>query len=243
MSELWVAVCDDLEEGRLSLARMIRSWARSRGLSVQIRSFSSGEELLNACRQPELYQFVFLDIFMPGLSGIETARRLRASGCNMSIIYATTSVDHGMESFETRAADYLVKPFREEDVARALDWCLEHLPERLRTLPIYAEGEWLELPLSSIRYIEVLDHHCQIHTLRQTVVTRRGLDELEAVINSGDFLRCHRSFLVNMNHIQGMEDSDFRMSDGALVPISAASRVSLRSAFIDWTYRKAWEQP
>lgn len=105
MSELWVAVCDDLEEGRLSLARMIRSWARSRGLSVQIRSFSSGEELLNACRQPELYQFVFLDIFMPGLSGIETARRLRASGCNMSIIYATTSVDHGMESFETRAAD------------------------------------------------------------------------------------------------------------------------------------------
>ena len=173
MRELWVAVCDDLEEERLSLARMIRSWARSRGLSVQIRSFSSGEELLNACRQPELYQFVFLDIFMPGLSGIETARRLRASGCNMSIIYATTSVDHGVESFETRAADYLVKPFREEDVARALDWCLEHLPERLRTLPIYAEGEWLELPLSSIRYIEVLDHHCQIHTLRQTVVTRR----------------------------------------------------------------------
>ena len=217
MRELWVAVCDDLEEERLSLARMIRSWARSRGLSVQIRSFSSGEELLNACRQPELYQFVFLDIFMPGLSGIETARRLRASGCNMSIIYATTSVDHGVESFETRAADYLVKPFREEDVARALDWCLEH--------------------------IEVLDHHCQIHTLRQTVVTRRGLDDLEAVINSGDFLRCHRSFLVNMNHIQGMEDSDFRMSDGALVPISAANRVSLRSAFIDWTYRKAWEQP
>lgn len=89
----------------------------------------------------------------------------------------------------------------------------------------------------------MLDHHCQIHTLRQTVVTRRGLDDLEAVINSGDFLRCHRSFLVNMNHIQGMEDSDFRMSDGALVPISAANRVSLRSAFIDWTYRKAWEQP
>lgn len=140
MRELWVAVCDDLEEERLSLARMIRSWARSRGLSVQIRSFSSGEELLNACRQPELYQFVFLDIFMPGLSGIETARRLRASGCNMSIIYATTSVDHGVESFETRAADHLVKPFREEDVARALDWCLEHLPERLRALPFTRKG-------------------------------------------------------------------------------------------------------
>ena len=242
MRELWVAVCDDLEEERLSLARMIRSWARSRGLSVQIRSFSSGEELLNACRQPELYQFVFLDIFMPGLSGIETARRLRASGCNMSIIYATTSVDHGMESFETRAADYLVKPFREEDVARALDWCLEHLPERLRTLPIYAEGEWLELPLSSIRYIEVLDHHCQIHTLRQTVVTRRGLDDLESAIESQDFLRCHRSFLVNLNYVEGIEGSDLRMKDQTLIPISSANTSNIRRQFIEWTSWKAWTQ-
>ena len=242
MRELWVAVCDDLEEGRLSLARMIRSWARSRGLSVQIRSFSSGEELLNACRQPELYQFVFLDIFMPGLSGIETARRLRASGCNMSIIYATTSVDHGMESFETRAADYLVKPFREEDVSACLDWYFSHIPEHMRSLSVYAEGEWQQIPLASIHYIDVFDHRSHIHTSRGVVIARRGLDDLESAIESQDFLRCHRSYLVNLNHVEGVESNDFRMEDQTLIPISSANTSSIRRKFIDWIYMKAWSQ-
>lgn len=243
MRELWIAICDDLEEERLALARMIHRWAQRRELSVQLRSFASGEDLLGACRQPDRYQILFLDIFMPGLSGIDTARRLRAAGCNMAIIFATTSLDHGIESFELRASDYLVKPFQPEDVAQALDWCLEHLPEPLRAVSVYAEGEWQELPLASIRYIEVLNHHCHIHTSRQTVVTRRGLDELETAIDSRDFLRSHRSFLVNMNHVAGIEGGSFRMSDGVRVPISAANQAKIRNTFIDWTYQKAWEQP
>ena len=73
------------------------------------------------------------------------------------------------------------------------------------------------------------------------MVVRRGLDDLETAIDSPDFLRCHRSFLVNMNHVMGLEGSNFRMSDKALVPISIAHQQRVRSVFIDWTYRKAWE--
>lgn len=243
MNELWIAVCDDLEEERLSLIRMIRNWGKSRGRTVRITPFSSGDELLDACQRPGIYHILFLDVFMPGLTGVDTARRLRAAGRNMAIIYATSSVDYGVESFETQASDYLVKPFRESDVANALDWCLEHLPEPLRTLSVNSEGEWQELTLDSIQYIEVLNHHCHIHTLRRTVVVRRGLDDLEAAIANGDFLRCHRSYLVNMNHVQSVGESDFRMTDGTLVPVSSTNRVKIRNAFIDWTYRKAWEQP
>ena len=111
----------------------------------------------------------------------------------------------------------------------------------MRVLSVYSEGETQEFPLSSIRYLEGFGHRTHIHTLQKIVVVRRGLDDLETAIDSPDFLRCHRSFLVNMNHVMGLEGSNFRMSDKALVPISIAHQQRVRSAFIDWTYRKAWE--
>lgn len=242
MEEVIIAICDDLESERIGLARMVHAYARKHGLSVRIRLFSSGESLLAALKGRETVQLLFLDIYLPGLSGVETARRLRASGSDVSIIFATTSQDHGLDSFEVRATDYLVKPFRAEDVAACLDWFFDHLPEPLRVLPVYSEGEWQNLILSQIRYIDVYGHQCRIHTPRGMVVTRRGLDDLEAAIDSRDFLRCHRSYLVNLNHVEGIEGSGFRMDDETLVPISTANVNKIRGQFIDWTYVKAWSQ-
>ena len=241
MTELRMAVCDDLEEERVQLARMARSYAQRRGLSMELRLFASGNELLDAARRPDFCHVLFLDIFMPGLSGLDAARQLRAAGCMASIVFATTSQDYGVMSFDVQAADYLVKPFRQEDVDRTLDWCLEHMPEPLRSLSVYAEGEIQEFPLASVLYIEVLGHQSHIHTLRQTVVVRKSLDDLERAVDSPDFFRCHRSFLVNLNHAERIESSDFLMSDGARIPISSANLPRARDTFLDWVYRKAWE--
>ena len=241
MSLLPISVCDDLEEERALLGHMLQSYAQRKGLSLQLHLFVSGEELLHNIRQVCACQVLFLDVYMPGISGVETARRLRAAGCGTSIVFATTSTDHGVDSFEVRASDYLVKPFRQEEVDRALDWCLEHMPEPLRSLSVYAEGEIQEFPLASVLYIEVLGHQSHIHTLRQTVVVRKSLDDLERAVDSPDFFRCHRSFLVNLNHVERIESSDFLMSDGARIPISSANLPRARDTFLDLVYRKAWE--
>ena len=242
MPELSIAICDDLEAERISLARMIKSYAQAHGQSIHLQFYSSGENLLAALQGPNPIHLLFLDIYMPGLSGVETARRIRAMGNDLSIIFATTSQDHGLDSFEVRASDYLVKPFRHEDVAACLDWFFSHIPEPLRLLSVYSEGEWQKLPLSSIYYIDVYDHQSRIHTPRGMLITRRGLDDLETAIDSQDFLRCHRSFLVNLNHVTGIEGNDFQMTDNTLVPISSANLTRIRSQFIDWTYIKAWSQ-
>lgn len=242
MKPLQIAICDDLEEERVILSRMLRNYARRQGLSLQVHFFVSGEELLQSVRRANACQVLFLDIYMPGISGVETARRLRAAGYGASIVFATTSTDHGVDSFEVRASDYLVKPFRQEEVDRALDWCLEHMPEPLRSLSVYAEGEMQEFPLASVLYIEVLGHQSHIHTLHQTVVVRKSLDDLERAVDSPDFFRCHRSFLVNLNHAERIESSDFLMSDGARIPISSANLPRARNIFTDWIYRNAWEK-
>ena len=237
-----IAICDDLQSEQITLARLIRAYAKAHGLSVQLRFFSSGESLLAALQEGMSIHVLFLDIYMPGLDGMDTARRIRASGSNLSIIFATTSQDHGLDSFEVQACDYLVKPFQQEDVDSCLDWFFSHIPEPLRLLSVYAEGEWQSIPLSAIYYINVYGHQCQVHTPRGVILTRRGLDDLERAIDSRDFLRCHRSFLVNLNHVTGVEGSDFCLGDQTRVPISSANAARIRSQFIDWTYIKAWSQ-
>lgn len=242
MFDFTIAICDDLESEQITLARLIRAYAKAHGLSVKLCFFSSGESLLAALREGMAIHLLFLDIYMPGLDGMTAARRIRAAGSNLSIIFATTSQDHGLDSFEVQACDYLVKPFQQEDVDSCLDWFFSHIPEPLRLLSVYAEGEWQSIPLSSIYYIDVDGHQCQIHTPRGVIVTRRGLDDLESAVDSRDFLRCHRSFLVNLNHVTGVEGSDFCLSSQTRIPISPANAARIRSQFIDWTYVKAWSQ-
>lgn len=242
MPELVIAVCDDLAEERAGLARMIRNYSQERGLDIRLQLFRGGEELLEALHRQRQFHILFLDIYMPGLSGVDVARNIRATHDGTAIIFATTSQEHGMDSFDVQASDYLVKPFREEDVFRTLDWCVEHIPESFRCLSIYVEGELRELPLSSIQFVDVYGHQSRIHTGREILAVRRGLDDLELAIHSRDFLRCHRSFLVNMNYIQGVEGTDFQMPDGILVPISSSHVARIRNQFIDWTYIKAWRQ-
>lgn len=242
MAEFTIAICDDLEAEQISLARMVQAYARKKGLFIHLRRFSSGESLLAFLQRSQPIHLLFLDIYMPGLSGVETARRIRAAGSDLAIIFATTSQDHGLDSFDVQASDYLVKPFREEDVAASLDWFFSHIPEPLRLLSIYSEGEWQKIPLSSILYVDVYDHQSRVHTRRGEIITRRGLDDLEAAIDSPDFLRCHRSFLVNLNYVAGLDDSSFRLEDQTLIPISTANELRIRSQFIGWTYSKAWSQ-
>ncbi len=237
-----IAVCDDLKEERVGLSRMIRAYCQQKGIDVRLRLYSSGRELLASTGESGQLNMLFLDIYMPGLSGLDTAREFRKSDKSCALVFVTTSTDYGLESYEVEASDYIVKPVRSEDVDRAMDWYISHMPEEMRSLRVYSEGEWMDYPLSSILYIEILDHQCYIHMKSRTVVVRRSMSDLVSSIDSPDFMRCHRSYLVNLNYVRSVENCDFRLTDGTLVPIRAGSLTKMRDGFIDWTYKKAWSR-
>ena len=111
MPEISIAICDDLAADRTNLAKMVHAYAQAHGFSARLHLYSSGERLLAAFQRPEPIHLLFLDIYLPGLSGMETARRIRSAGNPTSIVFVTVSREHGMESFEVQAFDYLVKPF------------------------------------------------------------------------------------------------------------------------------------
>jgi len=237
--ELSIAICDDLPEERVCLTRMVEPFFRERQEGCRLSVFSSGEELLSRLR-PGLFQILFLDIYMPGLSGMETARRVRQTDRDCAIVFATTSHEHGLDSYEVRAADYLVKPFCREDVYEALEWCLSRYAQSAHCLQVLSEWEQTDIPLSSLCYIEIQGHQAQLHTRDGMVSIRRSLDDLENAIHSPDFLRCHRSFLVNMNYITGLKGRDLCLEDGTLIPIGPRSAAQVKRTFSDWLFARDW---
>lgn len=232
---LSVAVCDDLDEERLQLCRMLQSYAVRNGIELRLEPLESGQALASVARKGR-WDLVLMDIYMPGMSGIEAARRLREVDRECLLIFATTSDEHGIVSYELHASDYLVKPISQAALDAAMDWCLREHRDRFRTIWVRSEWENIEIPLRDIRYIEIKRHTAYICTGDRIIKTPRGMNALEEEIDCADFLRCHRSFLVNMRRIRRMEKRDFVMDNGDLVPIGSSDAAAIRQKFMDWTF-------
>lgn len=239
--EYLIGICDDLASERVTLANMVRDYCGEHGLSAEIRMFESGDELLTAF-QPGVFHILFLDIYMPGISGIEAARQIRGRDNTCAIVFATTSQDHGVDSYDVQASDYLVKPFAYADVQDAMDWCITNIHGMYRSLEIPADSGLKVIQIRDIHYVEIQGHTAWLHTENGVLTTRRGLDELEQEIAHEDFLRCHRSFLVNMNYIQWMEKNAFRMRSGEIVPIGSTMAAKVKEQYMNWSFIRSWER-
>ncbi len=110
----------------------------------------------------------------------------------------------------------------------ALDWCLREKKERFRSITVRSEWDETEILLRNIQYIEIKRHTAYIHTTERVIQTSRGMNALEAEINNPDFLRCHRSFLVNMRYIRRLDKRDFVIENGDLVPIGSSDAAATR---------------
>lgn len=239
--KLNIAICDDLKAAQLQLDSFIRAYCAERSLEVSVKLFSSGEELLDALR-PGMFHILFLDIYMNELDGVQTARVIRKTDQTCAIIFSTTSEDHGLVSYEVQASDYLVKPIKQEDVDSAMDWCVEQIRSTYRMLTVACETGAVTLPLRDIMYIEIQGHTACLHTADRggVLTTRRGLDELEQEIRHPDFIRCHRSFLVNMNHVRWLERNAFLLYNGETVPIGSTMVAKVKDQFMGWFFAKTW---
>lgn len=237
--ELSVMVCDDLEEDRFTLARMVQRYADASHIRLTLDTAASGDELLSRLT-PGKWDVAFLDIYMPGISGIDAAKQVRERDPACALIFATTSREHGLIGYDLQIMDYLVKPFNQGDVNSALDWLLQNRNNQIRTLSFHADWESVEVRLRDISYIEVRQHTSLIHVDGRVFSTRRSIDSLESEIRSEQFFRCHRSFLVNLDQVSGIQKRDFLMADGTLVPISMQNLARARQACLNWSLEKSW---
>lgn len=160
------------------------------------------------------YDVVLLDIRMPGLDGLELARRLRETSARPAIIFTTAYPDHAVEAFDLNASDYLVKPFDGERLRRALDRALAVAPDPeepddvdrpagppVGRIPIHKGDRIVLIDQDDVAYASAARGYSYLKLDEERVLSSFSLNGLQERLSS-DFVRTHRSYLVNLRKVR-----------------------------------------
>lgn len=231
-----VAVCDDQKEYRELLHREMIRYAFDCGLEVNVREFDSVSPLLEAVGQGERFDAYFLDIQMgrEGDEGISAARELRRMGDGGLIVYVTAFAEYMQVGYEVRAFRYLLK----DQLDQMLPSVLRDIREELYSGQYFMyqyNRESFRVPMRDILYLESSRRVILLHTRQDERRFYGNLDQLEQELAGGShdvFLRCHKSFLVNMRYLCRLTGSELELTDGRRVPVSRACMDKVRAAVL-----------
>lgn len=151
------------------------------------------------------YDVIFLDIQMPGLSGVQLAEALSAHPHPPAIIFVTAHSEHAVKAFEVKATDYLVKPVEAERLKQAvarLTPVAEQAPPRIERIPVEKAGKKLLISVDDILYIMAKDDYSYLYTGVDRFLSTMSLASLEMKLESVGFFRIHRRYLVNLSRVK-----------------------------------------
>ena len=219
-----VAVCDD----EMAQRRQLQFLIEKNRPGTKIDLFESGEDFLKAFR-PGLYDLIFMDLLMPGMGGIDATTKIRNIDSSVPIAFATSSKDYAMDGYKNRVIRYIMKPFDPTEVGEVLTLA-EQMKGAQGGITIRVNGKDMTFSYEKVCYAEQNAHTLYLHMANGATLQMTGkLDNIEAQTPDDMFMRCHKSYLVNIAHVKNI-DKDlqvFVMKDGDSVHIR---RESLRDA-------------
>ena len=205
-----IAICDDSKLDRQLLKVVIQIYFENNEEEFKIFEYELGDNLLDDIE----VELLFLDIIM---NGMKIARKLRDIQFKAPIIFLTAHADYAVESYEVYVAGYLLKPYDTNKLTLLLDEVLQRSVQKRIAVKVKKQHRYLEI--NDIMYVESDKHVLNIHLKDSRVIqTTEKLSELEKTINSKRFIRCHQSYLVNMDYIKDAK-TDFILSNDIRIPI------------------------
>lgn len=210
-----IAICDDSKLDRQLLKVVIQTYFENNEEEFKIFEYELGDNLLDDIE----VELLFLDIIM---NGMKIARKLRDIQFKAPIIFLTAHADYAVESYEVYVAGYLLKPYDTNKLTLLLDEVLQRSVQKRIAVKVKKQHRYLEI--NDIMYVESDKHVLNIHLKDSRVIqTTEKLSELEKTINSKRFIRCHQSYLVNMDYIKDTK-TDFILSNDIRIPIRVRGR-------------------
>lgn len=228
-----VAVCDDEEQVCIKLKDITKTFFNQIERPVWVAEFRDGNALLKSNIH---FDIIFLDIDMPEIDGIETAKRLRTWDVNSKIIYVTHYSHYKGKAYKVHAFDYIKKPIMESDILDVLKEVVYYLDNASikHKYAFTTEDGILTLDLDDIYYIEYSSRKVVINTSQGKYIAVYSLKELIEKLKQFNFLSPHKSFIVNMIHIKCIKGFDIFMENGEVIPLGQKRAAEFKTRFNDY---------
>lgn len=227
------AICDDDEEERNALNEFLLRYAREHNLKFLICQYDSGEALLSSFLKDKP-QILFLDIYMNGMTGIQTAKQLRQINTDVRIVFVTTSEVHFSDGFAVDATHYLVKPADYDQVCECLRRCKMVLDKEEKTITVKVRQQRLTIKHTDIFYIEAVRNGIEIHHKGGSTKVYMPFSKIITSFHYEDFLQCHRAFLVNLKKVDKVLEDCFMMQNKETVPIRLTDAARVKAHYFNY---------
>ena len=227
-----IAICDDNLIDREIVSQLLALYFSQKSIAYQITLYQEGRTLIQDIEDGDTYDIIILDIFLGKHLGIDVARKLRKIQYKGDIIFLTVSSDYAVESYDVEASGYLLKPHSFAKLCRVMDHILEKY--QVSTYDIYYRSKLIRIPYNQILYVESRNNKCILHDLNgEEHIIYKKLSTIEEELDDPRFLRCHQSYLVNMNHIQRADDQ-FTLFTGDTIMIRKKNAKEIRNHYIQY---------
>lgn len=234
-----IAFCDDDLSILNQITVLLGKYRAERNLDIRYTAFQSPLELLAEIEKGMRLDILFMDVIMPGENGIETAKEIRKYDTNVKIIFLTSSEEFAVQSYTVGAYFYQLKPIWEESFFRLMDMAVsECKKEELHSLILRCKTGIVRVELERLEYCEVIGRTVLFHMRDGKIFEKAGsLDELWGqLLLFENFLRPHRSYIVNMDYIQTMSYKAIIMSDGADIPLPRGKYSEFKDKYLEYVF-------
>lgn len=238
-----IAICDDDRLEKNLIENTVQEFVilKQPVRQVNVHTFTNGEDLLLYIQKHGVFDLFILDIILPGLNGIELAAEIRKMSTSCKIIFLTNSPEFAVESYKVGAFYYLLKNYQKSELLSLLNKALEEISrEDVGSIVLKEKGKLTRVQKNTIQYIESMNHTVCFHLRNhQSISCFSTMNEYQAVLLSDKrFIRCHKSFIVNMDYVTSISNMDFILEGDVLVRISRKDYQRVKDDYLDYFFNK-----
>ena len=206
---LSVLIVDDERPVRDELSYLLERDERI----AAVTAVGSATEALQLLREHDV-DAVFLDIAMPGLTGLDLAAVLSRFRTPPRIVFVTAHAEHAVDAFDLHAVDYLLKPVREERLREAVRRIEGSgvAPQQDDAIAVELGGVTRLVARSTVSYVEAQGDYSRLHTATGSHLVRLPISSLEERWRDTGFIRIHRSLLISLPHVEEIREEDGRVA-------------------------------
>jgi len=230
-----LAICDDEIHSLAHMISLIEEYRLISPFHFEYASFYNGIELASVLEQGKNFNIYCLDIVMPGLDGIQLGKEIREHDKSAQIIYFTSSPEFALDSYSVRAANYILKPISKETLFSVLTEVLEQIEQLEEASITVKDNQGIhKLLLSNLVYVEAMGRKVLYHLTSGRILecTARFSQVWDTLSEHPFFIKPHRSYIVNMNYINTIENTEITLQIPDTIPIAQGKTKEIKDCYL-----------
>lgn len=237
---LKIALCDDDLSALHEMRVLLDQYRVERNEEMDVVAFHSPLDLLAEIERGTRYDILFLDIMMPGETGIDAAAEIRKYDTYVKIIFLTSSSEYAVQSYTVGAFFYQLKPIWQEGFFRLMDSAISACEkEHSDSLILQCKSGVARIELRHLEYCEVIHRTLFFHMSSGKILESIGsLDDLcRRLAVYGNFLRPHRSYLINLDYVQNLSSRAITMASLVEIPLPRGKYREVKDSYLEYAFQ------